>query len=128
MKLRRLAESLNLSKAEQRIVLALLALLIVGASARLWSQSSFMRSGATVVRSPRAATVTIDLNAASWHDLVVLPGIGPKRAEQIVGLRSELPGQRFSDLQQLTQIRGISTRTVDGIRPYVTLGQPEEQR
>ena len=123
MNLRRLAEMLDMSRAEQAVVLALLTFLLAGSVSRTWREGARLRSGVTVVRSPRAAAARIDLNRAAWHDLVVLPGIGPKRARQIVALRDQVHAGRFVALAQIAEVKGISTSIVDRIRPYVYLSQ-----
>ena len=52
----------------------------------------------------------MDLNQAGEEDLVLLPGIGPERARQIIELRQE--EGPFLTVDDLTRIRGIGPKTV----------------
>ena len=62
----------------------------------------------------------LDLNTASEADLTRLPGIGEKRAEDIVAWREENGG--FSDTEELMEISGIGEGTYERVAPYVTTG------
>ena len=77
----------------------------------------------TTVPTPRAAFADppIDINTASAAELDGLPGIGPALAERIVALRSEQGP--FRSVDELERIEGISERTVEQLRPLVTLGE-----
>lgn len=68
----------------------------------------------------------INLNEASRHELMALPGIGPKRAQKILALRSEMGA--FSNLDDLEAISGISTRLLDQWAPYVVIRSPHEKQ
>ena len=61
--------------------------------------------------------VGLDLNRATQEDLILLPGIGPKRAKQIVESR-EVEGP-YSDPGDLVRIKGIGEKTVERIRPWL---------
>lgn len=59
----------------------------------------------------------IDLNQANWQELDLLPGIGPARAQSIIKYR-ETHG-KFGDLHDLTQIPGITDKTMHKIKDRV---------
>ena len=61
----------------------------------------------------------IDLNSATLERLESLPGIGETRANQIIALRTALGG--YSTLEQLLDISGIGTKTLEAIRPLVVI-------
>lgn len=61
----------------------------------------------------------IDINSATAAELEALPEIGSKLAERIVEYR-ETNGQ-FTSVEQLAEIRGISERMVEVLRPLVTV-------
>ncbi len=61
--------------------------------------------------------VGLDLNRATQEDLVLLPGIGQKRARQIVEFR-EANGP-YSEPADLVRIKGIGEKTVERIRPWL---------
>lgn len=59
----------------------------------------------------------IDINTAPEAELMLLPGIGPRLAERVVGNR-ERHGP-FTSLEDLQRVHGIGPRTVEHIRPRV---------
>jgi len=58
----------------------------------------------------------LDLNQAGPAALEALPGIGPGRAQAIVMEREK---RLFSGVADLSRVRGVGRRTVEGIRPWV---------
>ena len=69
-------------------------------------------------RPPRHS---IDLNTASAEQLQQLPGIGPRRAKAIVTLREK--SGPFRRVEDLLAVPHITRRTIEKIRPYVTVEQ-----
>lgn len=63
---------------------------------------------------------TININRASAEQLEDLPGIGPAIAARIVDYRQR--NGAFRSVDELEQIRGISGRMVEELRPLVTTG------
>lgn len=63
-------------------------------------------------------TPRIDLNHASVEELSTLPGIGRKRAEAIIAFRTRVP---FTRVTQLLNVKGIGRRTLERLRPHVTV-------
>ena len=61
----------------------------------------------------------LDLNAASFADLQVLPGIGPERARAIVRERARGPFRSRADLMRVS---GIGPKTVERIAPWTRAG------
>ena len=61
----------------------------------------------------------IDINKASAADLRELPGIGPKLSQAIVDEREKAP---FKSVDDLRRVHGIGAKTLDRLRPYVTVG------
>lgn len=64
----------------------------------------------------------IDLNAATIKELEELPGVGPVTAERIVEMRQK--SGRFRRVEDLLAIRGMSTKRLEALRPYVTVSAP----
>jgi competence ComEA-like helix-hairpin-helix protein len=64
----------------------------------------------------------IDLNAATIKELEELPGVGPVTAQRIIEARQK--SGRFRRVEDLLAIRGISTKRLDALRPYVTVSPP----
>ena len=63
----------------------------------------------------------IDINAAPAVELQRLPGIGAKRAEDIVAHR-EAQGP-FTSVEELAQISGIGPGTLSAIMDYITVSE-----
>ena len=61
----------------------------------------------------------LDLNTATVEQLKSLPGIGDTRANQIIAFRHSVGG--FSTLEQLLEINGIGSKTLDAMRPLVVI-------
>ena len=59
----------------------------------------------------------LDINLASREELMRLPGIGPVLAERIVADRQA--NGPFRRIEDLTRIRGIKSRTLEKLRPYI---------
>ncbi|MFB6363002.1 ComEA family DNA-binding protein [Paenibacillus elgii] len=62
----------------------------------------------------------INLNTATAEQFDELPGIGPSRAQEIVALRKKLGGS-FKSVDQLLEVKGIGKKTLQKIKPLVTL-------
>jgi competence protein ComEA len=76
------------------------------------------------VAHPHDEPKKVVLNTATAAELCTLPGIGPKRAEQILALREKLGG-RFRRLEDLRRVRGIGRKKLEQLRPLVVLDPPE---
>ncbi len=78
--------------------------------------------------SERTGGVTPDgrviLNQANVQELTLLPGIGVKRAEQIVELRERLGG--FKRISDLLRVRGIGSKSLRKLMPYLILNPPNQ--
>ena len=75
---------------------------------------------------PAPAGVTADgkviLNLASADELTKLPGVGMKRAEAIVALRTKL--KRFRQVTDLLRVKGIGPRGLKRMLPHLVLDPP----
>jgi competence protein ComEA len=60
----------------------------------------------------------IDINAADSAELVRIPGVGPVTAQSILAARADRP---FASVDDLDRVRGIGPKTLEKIRPYVTV-------
>lgn len=66
------------------------------------------------------STGKVNINTATAQELESLPGIGKVTAQRIIAVR-EANGP-FHSVDDLVQIQGISTRTVEALRNLVTTG------
>ncbi len=62
----------------------------------------------------------VNINTAPAESLVLLPRVGEVIGERIIALRDRLG--RFDSIEQLVQVRGIGPKTLEMLRPYVTVG------
>ncbi len=58
---------------------------------------------------PESIRLKIDLNRAEWYELIILPGIGEKKARAIVEYRKR--SGRFKTIEQLCGVNGIGVKT-----------------
>lgn len=65
------------------------------------------------------ASDLININLATEAQLDALPGIGPALARRIIERRISVG--RFTSVDELEDIQGISARMVDELRPFVTV-------
>jgi competence protein ComEA len=66
------------------------------------------------------------LNQATAEDLMHLPGIGRKRAEQILALRARLG--RFKRPTDLLRVRGLGAKRLQRLLPQVVVDPPPEPK
>ncbi|MEG3310564.1 helix-hairpin-helix domain-containing protein [Streptococcus sp. SS-4456] len=64
-------------------------------------------------------TTLVNLNTATEADLQTISGIGAKRAADIIAYREANGG--FQSVDDLNNVSGIGDKTVESIRPYVTV-------
>jgi competence protein ComEA len=62
------------------------------------------------------------LNQATFADLRRLPGVGPKRADAILSLRTKLG--HFHQIEDLMKVKGIGRSSMRKLRPLVRLDPP----
>ena len=67
----------------------------------------------------------VNLNEASVAQLQLLPGIGRKRAEAIVALRTR---RRFMRTVQVRRIRGVGIKTYKKLLPYLSVAGVSDLR
>lgn len=61
----------------------------------------------------------VNLNTATAEQLMLLPGIGPAKAQAILEHRSRIG--RFTTVDSLIEVRGIGPKTVERLRPFLTV-------
>lgn len=73
--------------------------------------------------TPTPLRLTIDPNTASAAELMLLPRIGPKLAENIVRFRESVPRRpAFDCAEDLDAVERIGPATVALLRPYLRFG------
>ncbi len=69
---------------------------------------------------PVLASSKININTATIEELETLPKIGPKTAKAIVDYRKKHP---FKSVDELIEVKGIGSKTLEKLRPLVTVGK-----
>lgn len=69
-----------------------------------------------------ALDLPLDLNKASFAELVLIPGIGEKTAARIIAVREQKNG--FRRLVELEEIRGIKEKKMARLKKYLALAPP----
>lgn len=73
-----------------------------------------------------AAGLRLNVNLEDKEGLMLLPGIGPKKAEAIVKSRKQ--DGLFLDAEALTRVWGIGPKTVQKLIPWIETGQAPPSR
>jgi competence ComEA-like helix-hairpin-helix protein len=72
---------------------------------------------------PESIRLRIDLNRAEWYELIILPGIGEKKARAIVEYRKR--SGRFKTIEQLCGVNGIGVKSVKRFEDLVFISEQE---
>jgi competence protein ComEA len=64
------------------------------------------------------ATGKLNINTATKEQLLDLPGVGEITAERILAYRAETG--KFSNVDELRAIKGMSKKKVETLRPLIT--------
>jgi len=64
-----------------------------------------------------ALGLPIDINLAGFDELMMIPGVGNKLAENIIARRAEIG--RFKKLDQLMDVKGIKEKKLSKLRQYL---------
>ena len=111
---------------QRRALLLLLAALLVFLAVR-YALNPVYVSNPQPERPGRSDELAdrIDPNTADWPTLAALPGIGEKRAREIVAYREEAAarspgGVDFAQKEDLLRIKGIGSAMLEAIAPYLT--------
>ena len=87
------------------------------------SASVDQTSAANGMQPPAAETVPaglININTADKAALMTLNGIGEVKAQAIIDYRRE--NGSFTSVNELLRVSGIGEKTLEKIRPYITVG------
>ena len=68
----------------------------------------------------------VDINTASVSELTALNGIGNVKAQAIVEYREKNGG--FKTVDELKAVRGIGDKTLEQLRPHVTVGARADKK
>src|SRR5262249_47279480 len=83
-------------------------------------------ASANTSRSKKSESLAepVDINRANAEQLQQLPGIGPELSRRIIDQRRVAP---FRSVDDLRRVRGIGAKTLEKLRPFVTVGTTPER-
>jgi len=109
---------LEFSRRELIATLFLIVSLLIGIGIKYTIDQHWWLPETRVVDiGPESIKLKIDLNRAKWYELIILPGIGEKKAKAIVEYRKSKGA--LESVEQLTEIDGIGTKTVEKIKELI---------
>ena len=106
---------------------ALILGVLIGYGRKTWFKDSItisesveiQRAGISSVLESRGQSGTENINIDSKTELMSLPGIGPKTAENIMLFRQDHGD--FQSIEDLTQVKRIGIKTLDRLREKITI-------
>ncbi len=134
---KRLQDWLALTATERRVLLFVTGAFVAGLGIRFYQEtfpatptydyaaadSTFAALSAAAAPEDEETAVEdpgpLNLNTATKPQLVALPGIGDVMAERIIRYRED--HGPFRDLEELRSIKGISKRSLEKLKPLVTV-------
>ena len=120
---------LTWTRNQRRVLLIFLTILLVFLSVRYALNPAYV-SDPQPERPARFDELAdrIDPNTADWATLAALPGIGEKRARDIVAFREESKrmfpnGVVFTRREDLLKVKGIGLAMLEAIEPFLMFPQ-----
>ena len=109
------------------LVLFVLAVVCLALSVWHWGQlSGWGMTPVEVDRLPeRIYDYRIDINEANFVEWLQLPGVGETLADRILRYRDE--HGPFQSIEELDDIKGIGPKTLEKLRPWLTVRDPENK-
>lgn len=109
---------LSLQRASQPLAALLLGMSLLAIGGMWVYQGRFRGRLIEIDRADRRAIdFKIDINAADWPELCLMPGIGEQLSKRIVADRTA--NGPFRDFGDLRRVRGIGPKTLEGMRPFL---------
>ena len=113
------------SRKESLAVFFLVTTILIGIGIKYSIDQHWWLPETEVVDSdPESIKLKIDLNRAEWYELIILPGIGEKKARAIVEYRKE--AGRFKTIEQLCEVSGIGEKTVERLEDLVFINEEKK--
>lgn len=107
--------------SEQKVLLYLAGILLLGFSLQIVGWTPRLNAEASSTDSLMAAvarddTLKVDIRSSNTDELMSLPGIGAKRAADIISFRTAHP---FTSVNQLMLVKGIGALSYQKILPFL---------
>jgi|SRR3989338_3661697 len=81
----------------------------------------FVLSAGVMAKAKGHLEGVMNVNEAGVEQLTLLPGVGQKRAEEIIAVRQKTPFKKVDDLKN---IKGIGDKSLETLRPFVAVSGP----
>jgi len=111
-----------LTQDEQRIILIVAGIIMMGSLLSLagyqGQQNSSGLSDSLRIALAEEVPLKVDIRTASAQELMAIPGIGQKRAEDIINYRLQFP---FENVIDLTKVSGIGSGIYRRSYPYLVV-------
>ncbi|HEX4131340.1 MAG TPA: helix-hairpin-helix domain-containing protein [Pirellulales bacterium] len=108
---------------DQRAIAGLLAVALVAMAVYWWLAGGMNGTLVEIDQQPPlTAKFVVDLNRADWPELAQLPGVGETLARRIVEARDK--HGPWTTVDELRQVKGMGPKTLEALRPYVTVEPP----
>jgi hypothetical protein len=107
----------------EQVVLVILAVVVVAGV--LHRAATYLGWGAEPIalEPPTGGPIyRVNVNAADWPTLALVPGLGEALSKRIVEVRDASPARRFASLDDLKRVKGIDEKILSKLRPYLELG------
>jgi len=101
------------------LILSLLIFLVASVSNVDATEASGSGGGSSATDT---MSIMLDLNAATYDELVSVRGIGPALAARILDYRTDRGS--FSRIEELLEVEGIGAKSLSLLRKYFTLPPP----
>ena len=111
---------IHLTLQEKKVLLFLSFLFAVGCGVTVFKKSSVCNSCLIDIYSNKTATGPLDINKATREELIALPGIGEKIAENIILLRSA--SGPFKNIEDLKKVKGVTDALLAGLKGRAFIG------
>ena len=124
------------TEPQRRVLLVVLTLLLLFLAGRYACNTVYV-SNPQPDLPPRHGELAdkVDPNAADWQTLAALPGIGEKRAQDIVAYRERKRAEArdanlvvFDAEGDLLYVRGVGPALLEGMRPHLLFPRPPASR
>jgi competence protein ComEA len=113
----RILNKIYLTKEEKYLIIFLALCLFSFLSVKVFNLKKIaieMESDTT-----QAIIFPLDINSATYNQLLHIPGIGPVMAQRIIEYRDARG--RFNDLQELKEIKGIGDKKLEQLQKYLKI-------
>ncbi|MBI4511791.1 MAG: helix-hairpin-helix domain-containing protein [Deltaproteobacteria bacterium] len=111
------------SRKPKLLLAATLAAMFVGfATSSAHAAPSSTKSDEASLKAASVASGTVNLNAATEDELMLLPGVGPSKAAAILTWRKKYGS--FKKIEDLSKVKGFGRKTLLKLKPHLAVSGP----